>query len=250
MDDGDGSAKTFTLTSAKMAARNNFILLTKMKLRRHTVTSKSFGTSDYQEMKKSSLIYSIALLLLLPVPLTLAENTEKSLDKRAADLEQKQLELEKKSLDLQRQQLELDKTRQQLQAQESGRSLSMNLSGDVLFDYDKAILKPAAEDALKKVAVVLSQFPESTVTIEGFTDAKGGKSVNMSLSLERATAVKDWLVKNGNVPAAKISAKGLGEDNPVAPNKNADGSDNPAGRALNRRVSIIVEKPSETTATP
>ncbi|MEP6937591.1 MAG: OmpA family protein, partial [Chthoniobacterales bacterium] len=161
-----------------------------------------------------------------------------------ADLEKKRLDLEKKSVELQQKELDLEKARQALQAQQSGRSLSMNLSGDVLFDYDKATLKPAAEDALKKVAVVLSQFPESMVTIEGYTDSKGGKSVNLPLSRERATSVKDWLVKNGNVGAMNLTAKGFGEDNPVAPNTNADGSDNPAGQALNRRVSIIVEKPA------
>jgi outer membrane protein OmpA-like peptidoglycan-associated protein len=56
-------------------------------------------------------------------------------------------------------------------------------------------------------------------------------------------------VKNGGVATANISAKGFGEDNPVAANTNADGSDNVAGRAKNRRVSIIVEKPA-TTPTP
>ncbi len=117
----------------------------------------------------------------------------------------------------------------------------------MLFDYDKAALKPAAEEALKKVAVVLSQFPESKVRVEGFTDAKGGKSVNLPLSRDRATAVKDWLVKNGGVSATNISAQGFGEDNPVAPNTSADGSDDPVGRAKNRRVSIVVEKPPTPT---
>ncbi len=126
----------------------------------------------------------------------------------------------------------------------------MNLSGDVLFDYDKATLKPAAEEALKKVAVVLSQFPESKVTIEGYTDSKGTTAVNLQLSRERASAVRDWLIKNGNITAANITAKGFGEENPVAPNKMPDGSDNPAGRAFNRRVSIIVEKPAEPTPAP
>lgn len=176
-----------------------------------------------------------------------ATSTEKQLTKEQVDLEQKRLELEKKSVELQQREIALEKARQELQNQQSGRSLSMNLSGDVLFDYDKAALKPAAEEALKKVAVVLSQFPESMVTIEGYTDSKGGKSVNMQLSQERATVVKDWLVKNGNVPVASIAAKGFGEQNPVAPNTNADGSDSPAGRALNRRVSIIVEKPAAAT---
>jgi outer membrane protein OmpA-like peptidoglycan-associated protein len=177
-------------------------------------------------------------------------STDTQIDRQQADLEKKRLELEKKSLELQQREADLDRARQELQNQQSGCSLSMNLSGDVLFDYDKAALKPAAEDALKKVAVVLGQFPESMVTVEGYTDSKGGKSVNMPLSQARAGAVKDWLVKNGGMAATSITAKGFGEDNPVAPNKNADGSDNPAGRALNRRVSIIVEKaPAATPVT-
>jgi OOP family OmpA-OmpF porin len=66
----------------------------------------------------------------------------------------------------------------------------------------------------------------------------------MQLSRERAQSVKDWLVKNGGVAVASISTKGFGEQYPIAANKNKDGSDNPLGRALNRRVSIIVEKPA------
>ncbi len=187
-----------------------------------------------------------AFVLLLAPAVSCGQDisTDRQVAKQQADLEKKRLDLEKKSVELQQKELDLEKARQALQAQQSGRSLSMNLSGDVLFDYDKATLKPAAEDALKKVAVVLSQFPESMVTIEGYTDSKGGKSVNLPLSRERATSVKDWLVKNGNIGATNLTAKGFGEDNPVAPNTNADGSDNPAGRALNRRVSIIVEKPA------
>jgi outer membrane protein OmpA-like peptidoglycan-associated protein len=161
--------------------------------------------------------------------------------KEQAELERQRIELEKKKLELQQRELDLEKARQEFQAQQSGRSLSMNLSGDLLFDYDKAALKPEAEQALKKVAIVLSQFPESQVTVEGYTDSKGAKSANMQLSRERAQAVKDWLVKNGGVSAANISTKGFGEQYPVASNTNANGTDNPLGRALNRRVSIIVE---------
>ena len=192
-----------------------------------------------------------AALLFSAIPTGFAQDTTaKEIAKQEAALEKKRLELEKKSLELQQKELDLEKAKMDLQQQQSGRSLSMNLSGDVLFDYDKAVLKPAAEDALKKVAVVLSQFPESSVTVEGYTDSKGGKTVNLPLSRERAGAVKDWLVKNGNMPAARITAKGFGEENPFAPNTNADGSDNPAGRALNRRVTIIVEKPAAPVAVP
>jgi outer membrane protein OmpA-like peptidoglycan-associated protein len=166
--------------------------------------------------------------------------------KAQTELERERIEIEKKSIELQKRELALEKARQEFEAQQSGRSLSMNLSGDLLFDYDKAALKPEAEQALKKVAVVLSQFPESQVTIEGYTDSKGTQSSNLKLSLERAQAVKDWLVKNGSIPEPNVTTKGFGEDYPVAPNKNANGGDNPLGRALNRRVSIVVENASIT----
>jgi outer membrane protein OmpA-like peptidoglycan-associated protein len=168
--------------------------------------------------------------------------------KKQAELDRQKIALEKKRLELEQKELNLQKAQQEFQAQQSGRSLSMNLSGDVLFDYDKSLLKPEAEQALKKVAVVLSQFPESKVTVEGYTDAKGTKATNMQLSRERAQSVKDWLVKNGGVLSANITTKGYGEQYPIALNKNADGSDNPLGRALNRRVSIIVEKPAAPSA--
>jgi outer membrane protein OmpA-like peptidoglycan-associated protein len=190
-------------------------------------------------------ILSVVLSILAGVSMIRAQNDpQTAIMKKQAELDRQRIELEKKSLELQQKEIDLQKAQQEFQEQQSGRSLSMNLSGDVLFDYDKAALKPEAEVALKKVAVVLSQFPESKVTVEGYTDAKGAKSVNMQLSRDRAQAVKDWLVKNGGVAAASISTKGFGEQYPIAQNKNADGTDNPLGRALNRRVSIIVEKPA------
>ena len=194
------------------------------------------------------VLLTIALSILPDVSVVRAQNDpQAAIAKKQADLERQRIDLEKKSLELQQKELDLQRAQQEFQAQQSGRSLSMNLSGDVLFDYDKTALKPEAEVALKKVAVVLSQFPESKVTIEGYTDAKGTKSVNMQLSRERAQSVKDWLVKNGGVAAESISTKGFGEQYPIAANANSDGTDNPLGRALNRRVSIIVEKPAAPT---
>jgi outer membrane protein OmpA-like peptidoglycan-associated protein len=199
-------------------------------------------------LNSGKLLLCMTLSILCGVATLSAQNDPQvAIAKKQAELERQRLELEKRSLELQQKELDLEKARQEFQAQQSGRSLSMNLSGDVLFDYDKAALKPEAEEALKKVGVVLSQFPESKVTVEGYTDAKGSKSVNMQLSRDRAQAVKDWLVKNGGVMTANISTKGFGEQYPVAANTNKDGSDNPLGRALNRRVSIIVEKPAATT---
>jgi outer membrane protein OmpA-like peptidoglycan-associated protein len=174
-----------------------------------------------------------------------AQNDPKiAVEKQQAELERARIELDKKTLELKERELAFEKARQDFEARQSGRSLSMNLSGDLLFDYDKASLKADAENALKKVAVVLSQFPESHVTVEGYTDSKGTESRNMQLSRERAQAVKNWLVENGNIPETNIAIKGLGERYPVAPNTNENGADNPLGRALNRRVSIVVENPA------
>jgi outer membrane protein OmpA-like peptidoglycan-associated protein len=199
-----------------------------------------------KRLSKTSLLF-IIFLLGSDVALIHAQNDpQAAIAKKQAELERQRLELERKSLELKQKELDLEKARQDFQAQQSGRSLSMNLSGDVLFDYDKAALKPAAEDALKKVAVVLGQFPESKVTVEGYTDSKGTTSVNMQLSRDRAQAVKDWLVKNGGVLGPNIATKGFGEQYPIAANTNSDGTDNPIGRALNRRVTIIVEKPAAT----
>lgn len=195
-----------------------------------------------------TIILSVALSILAGVSMVRAQNDpQAAIAKKQTELDRQRIELEKRSLELQQKEIDLQKAQQEFQEQQSGRSLSMNLSGDVLFDYDKAALKPEAEVALKKVAVVLSQFPESKVTVEGYTDSKGTKAINMQLSRDRAQSVKDWLVKNGGVAVASISTKGFGEQYPIAPNKNTNGSDNPIGRALNRRVSIIVEKPAAPT---
>lgn len=112
----------------------------------------------------------------------------------------------------------------------------------MLFDFDKAEIKPEATQTLEKVGAVIAQFPEGKVLIEGYTDSKGPPNLNLDLSNRRAEAVKDWLVKKKGIAESAITTRGLGETKPVAPNANPDGSDNPTGRQQNRRVEITVEK--------
>ena len=63
----------------------------------------------------------------------------------------------------------------------------------------------------------------------------------MNLSEQRATSVKNWLVKYAQIDAEVINTKGLGESDPIAPNSKADGSDDTDGRTKNRRVEIVIQ---------
>ncbi|MDP7239531.1 MAG: OmpA family protein, partial [Candidatus Latescibacteria bacterium] len=76
--------------------------------------------------------------------------------------------------------------------------------------------------------------------IFGHTDSKGSDAYNQKLSEKRALSVKTWLLTNTNISKYLLHTIGLGETQPVAPNEKEDGSDNPEGRAQNRRVEILV----------
>lgn len=127
-----------------------------------------------------------------------------------------------------------------LSAQQSDFNIQINLSADVLFDFDKADLKPEADTELQKIADVIRQKGKGVILITGYTDSKGSDAYNQRLSWARAEAVKTWLIANGL--QKNYQTEGKGAANPVAPNTNADGSDNPEGRAQNRRVEIVVNK--------
>jgi len=105
------------------------------------------------------------------------------------------------------------------------------------FAFDSAELRPEAEAKLDEVVITMQENPQLALRIEGHTDSKGSDAYNMRLSRERAQSVKQYLVDNG-VAAERLTAKGYGESQPVAPNTEPDGSDNPEGRAENRRVEI------------
>lgn len=127
-----------------------------------------------------------------------------------------------------------------LSGTETGFNIQINLSSDVLFDFDKAELKPEADGELQKAADIIRQKGKGLILITGYTDSKGTDAYNKRLSLARAQAVKNWFEAQGL--HQNYQTEGLGAANPVAPNANDDGSDNPEGRAKNRRVEIIVNK--------
>ena len=115
---------------------------------------------------------------------------------------------------------------------ETSRGLVISLS-DILFDVNKATLKPGAEANLGRIAAILKQYPDKRISVEGHTDSQGSDDYNMRLSQDRASSVRTSLVAGG-VADSLIVARGFGESQPVATN------DTPAGRQQNRRVEIIV----------
>lgn len=134
----------------------------------------------------------------------------------------------------------LSATGSSLSGQQTGFNIEINLASDVLFDFDKADLKPEADPELQKAAEVIREKGKGLILITGHTDSKGSEAYNKKLSLARAQAVKKWFESNGLQQDFQTDGKGAAD--PIAPNTNEDGSDNPEGRAKNRRVEIVINK--------
>ena len=132
----------------------------------------------------------------------------------------------------------LQATLKDLGATVTGRQIKINLAADVLFDFDKATLRPEAGPELEKVLAVLQSYPAAKVLIEGHTDGKGSDQYNQPLSERRADSVRRWLVEHG--AATPMTTHGWGKTRPIAPNTKPNGADDPEGRQKNRRVEITV----------
>ena len=111
--------------------------------------------------------------------------------------------------------------------------IKIDLSADVLFDFDKADLKPAAEAQLNNLLTVVNSKPNATVAIEGHTDVRGDDAYNQTLSQRRAESVRAWLIAHG-VAGARLTATGAGESRPVRT------GDTEADHQANRRVEIRI----------
>jgi outer membrane protein OmpA-like peptidoglycan-associated protein len=119
-----------------------------------------------------------------------------------------------------------------LEAEETVRGLVLTL-GDVLFDTDRAELKPGAAKTMDRLAQFLQGNPERELWIEGHTDSRGTDAYNLDLSDRRAEAVRTALVARG-IASDRLFAVGVGEAYPVATNDTVD------GRQENRRVEIVI----------
>lgn len=118
--------------------------------------------------------------------------------------------------------------------------VTIRLPGAVLFDFDSSVIRVDAERTLLELAEVLKAYTGRAVRIEGHTDSISSDRYNQKLSEQRAASVRDWLVAHA-VETGRLRTLGHGESRPVADNNT------PAGRQLNRRVEVIIEKAGDSS---
>jgi outer membrane protein OmpA-like peptidoglycan-associated protein len=119
-----------------------------------------------------------------------------------------------------------------LETRDTARGLIVNMS-DVLFDFNKYTLRPAAREKLAKISGIILSHPGLRLEVDGYTDSIGSEAYNQKLSEERADAVRTYLISE-SLSSDIVVSKGFGKENPVASNDNA------AGRQKNRRVEMVV----------
>lgn len=126
--------------------------------------------------------------------------------------------------------------KQEVEADASAMAAEIEKTGSVAvyginFETGKATLTPGSEKVLQEVLSLMKQQPDWRFEVQGHTDNVGSKAANQTLSDERARAVAAWLVRKG-IDNARLTSKGYGDTQPVAPNTTED------GRAKNRRVEL------------
>ena len=125
-----------------------------------------------------------------------------------------------------------------LEGLKTDRGLVITL-GDVLFEFNRAEVRPGALARMAQLADFLKQYPDRRVSIEGHTDNIGSAAYNTELSQRRAEAIKSQLIGLG-IASDRISTIGYGKDFPVANN------DSDTNRAINRRVEVVISEPGKT----
>jgi OOP family OmpA-OmpF porin len=115
------------------------------------------------------------------------------------------------------------------------------LPSDLLFEFNSAVLRESAKLGLMKLVLLMDKNPGLYCWIEGHTDLLGGDEFNLNLSLQRAQAVKSYIVKSAMMDESRIITRGFGRYHPIVASGTAE------EQAANRRVEIKMRKnpPSE-----
>jgi len=114
-----------------------------------------------------------------------------------------------------------------------GEGIKITFDSGILFDVDKATLKPEAQANLTKLAKILDKYPDTNILIEGHTDASGSDEYNLRLSQSRSQSVANYVAGLGVNPA-RFTTMGYGESQPIATNETAE------GKQQNRRVELAI----------
>lgn len=176
--------------------------------------------------RRAGVVVVAAALIQVGAPAALAQGD----DDRVTDIERRTTTLLRR----------VESISGDIRVAETPEQVEVVLAADVLFEFDSATLTPAAEARLVEAAATLTAEGEGPVQVVGHTDSMGTDAYNVDLSQRRAAAVRDALARLA--PGFTYQVNGEGESEPAAPNTNEDGSDNPEGRARNRRVAIAFAK--------
>lgn len=132
-----------------------------------------------------------------------------------------------------RQAKEIEQTVPNAEVIREGEGIIVKFDSGILFDFDRAELKPNAMTNIQSLANSMKNNPNTNIMIIGHTDSKGTDSYNMSLSQRRAMSVKNYAQMQG-IASSRLTTEGRGEIEPIADNSTE------AGRAQNRRVEIVI----------
>ena len=122
-----------------------------------------------------------------------------------------------------------------------GEGIKITFDSGLLFDVDKADLRPASQNNLVELARILNKYPDTDILIEGHTDSDGAEDYNMALSERRALSVANYLIEH-TVEAGRMTITWYGEMQPVAENDTVE------GKQQNRRVEVAIMANDELKA--
>ncbi|MEM8546871.1 MAG: OmpA family protein [Pseudomonadota bacterium] len=124
-------------------------------------------------------------------------------------------------------------TREEAVVFREGDNITLRLVG-LSFASGDATIDASYFPLLEKVETAIDVFPRSALLVEGHTDSYGSDAANLSLSQERADAVKQYMLNAMRIPSNRVDATGYGESRPIANNETGD------GRARNRRIDVVI----------
>jgi outer membrane protein OmpA-like peptidoglycan-associated protein len=128
---------------------------------------------------------------------------------------------------------EIEKDIEGAKVERVGEGIKITFDSGILFDVNKATLRPPIEAELVELAAILNKYEDTNILLEGHTDSTGSDEYNLELSRKRAQSVSNFLAGQAVSPT-RFTIMGYGESQPIAENATAE------GRALNRRVEIAI----------